>query len=594
MHLKHFKITIYEISALCIIIFAVVLRIMLISQRWPATNSDEGTIGIMALHIAYRRQHPIFFYGQGYMGPLEAYLAALLFKLFGPSLFLVRMGLIILLALFFISTYLLTTLLYSKKLALLTLLVLSLGSIGELMTQLRAIGGYAETLLFASLLLLLATVLAYSYRSNPSLKWRLLRYSLYCCWGYLVGAGIWTDLLILPIVVMSGFFLLVLCWPDLDSLAPSCVIASFTIGILPSLIYNIRSLPQKSTLFYFLLDYRSDPATGLPIRHVPLLQKVAGALLLGLPDATGANPICAVQYRHFSGLFSRANLHCTLLQGSWSLGAILLWLSAVVLTLLVLWQRRREVQKHFIDTEARFITVRYCARLMLLGYAALTFILFTLSPVAAIDPWNHSRYLICLLIATPAILAPLWKDEYSINVILSFLLRRSKELPPQEREIATLGTSPSLFKAVSLRRLALEICSASVLIYICTLLVLGTINTFKTVSPTQAWNKQQDTLIAHLLQMRATRIYSEYWTCNRLIFASDEHIICSVIGDNLYNGYNRYQPYYFIVKQDTHAPYVLPLGSPVALNFARRLASTHSNRHYRRSIVDGYVIYQPT
>ncbi|MFL5627260.1 MAG: hypothetical protein ACJ788_16905, partial [Ktedonobacteraceae bacterium] len=91
MHFKHFKLSIYEIGALCIITFAIVLRIILISQQWPETDSDEGTIGIMALHIAYRREHPIFFYGQGYMGTLQAYMAAFLFQLFGPSLFAVRL-----------------------------------------------------------------------------------------------------------------------------------------------------------------------------------------------------------------------------------------------------------------------------------------------------------------------------------------------------------------------------------------------------------------------------------------------------------------------------------------------------------------------
>ncbi len=68
MRLKRFKIGIHEICAFCLIIFATVLRVILISQGWPETDSDEGTMGLMALHIAYRGEHPIFFYGQGYMG----------------------------------------------------------------------------------------------------------------------------------------------------------------------------------------------------------------------------------------------------------------------------------------------------------------------------------------------------------------------------------------------------------------------------------------------------------------------------------------------------------------------------------------------
>src|SRR6266849_6824787 len=126
MLLNYLKIYKHGICAFSIILTAILLRIILIGQQWPETNSDEGTLGLMALHIAYRGEYPIFFYGQGYMGTLEAYLAAFLYHLFGPSLFVLRLGLIILLALFFVSTYLLTTLLYNQKLALVTLIILSL------------------------------------------------------------------------------------------------------------------------------------------------------------------------------------------------------------------------------------------------------------------------------------------------------------------------------------------------------------------------------------------------------------------------------------------------------------------------------------
>ncbi len=55
-----------------IIVFALGLRITLIAFGWPFTNSDEGTMGLMARHIAYNREFPIFFYGYDYMGALEA------------------------------------------------------------------------------------------------------------------------------------------------------------------------------------------------------------------------------------------------------------------------------------------------------------------------------------------------------------------------------------------------------------------------------------------------------------------------------------------------------------------------------------------
>src|SRR6266568_4507837 len=107
--LKYLKIGPYGIAAFVIIIFATSLRLLLIYQGWPQTNSDESTMGLMALHIAYRGEHPIFFYGQGYMGSFEAYFAALLFRLFGTSLFTLRLGLVIIFALFLVSIYLLTS-----------------------------------------------------------------------------------------------------------------------------------------------------------------------------------------------------------------------------------------------------------------------------------------------------------------------------------------------------------------------------------------------------------------------------------------------------------------------------------------------------
>ncbi len=79
---------IYEIYAFITIAAATTIRILLAAQGWPLTNSDEDTIGIMAMHIAYRGEHPIFFYGQNYMGTLEAYLGAALFHVDGYVIFL--------------------------------------------------------------------------------------------------------------------------------------------------------------------------------------------------------------------------------------------------------------------------------------------------------------------------------------------------------------------------------------------------------------------------------------------------------------------------------------------------------------------------
>src|SRR5713101_7213035 len=142
LRIKQLKIGTFGLCAFLIIALATLLRIVLIAWGWPHSNSDEATMGIMAMHIAYHGEHPIFFYGQYYMGTLEAYLGAFFFRLFGVSVFALRLGPVLFFALFLANMYLLTSLLYTKKLALITLVLLSLGSSIMLDTELVALGVY--------------------------------------------------------------------------------------------------------------------------------------------------------------------------------------------------------------------------------------------------------------------------------------------------------------------------------------------------------------------------------------------------------------------------------------------------------------------
>lgn len=72
LHLSHLRYRAHELYACAILMLGVIIRLILISQGWPQTDSDEGIIGLMSLHIAYHGEHPIFFYGQGFMGSLDA------------------------------------------------------------------------------------------------------------------------------------------------------------------------------------------------------------------------------------------------------------------------------------------------------------------------------------------------------------------------------------------------------------------------------------------------------------------------------------------------------------------------------------------
>src|SRR5947209_831401 len=144
MYLKRFRIGPYELCMFAMVAAATLARLVLIYFNWPVTNSDEGNMGLLAMHVAYRGELPIFFYGLPYMGPLEGYIAAPLFRIFGASLFTLRLGLLPLFAAFLVCMFYLTRLLYSEKFALAIVALLSLGSGEVISLQIKAVGEYPE------------------------------------------------------------------------------------------------------------------------------------------------------------------------------------------------------------------------------------------------------------------------------------------------------------------------------------------------------------------------------------------------------------------------------------------------------------------
>lgn len=73
---------------------------------WPATHfdSDQAIVGLMAKHISEARAFPLFYYGQNYMLAVEAYLAAPVMLVAGPTvtalktpLVLINIGVVVML-----------------------------------------------------------------------------------------------------------------------------------------------------------------------------------------------------------------------------------------------------------------------------------------------------------------------------------------------------------------------------------------------------------------------------------------------------------------------------------------------------------------
>jgi hypothetical protein len=561
--LKYLKFGIYELSAFAIIIFATLLRVLLTALNWPQTNSDEGTFGIMAMHIAYRGDHPIFFYGQNYLGSLDAYIGAALFHVFGVSVFTLRLGTIILFALFLMVMYFLASVLYTQKMALATLFLLSIGSIPILMLQF--IGGYAEILPFGAAAFLLAFWLALSYGRDVDTRRPWLRYLAFACWGLVVGLGIWSDPIILPVVASAGLLLAVFCWRELlVKWGGICLLLGFIIGAFPLIVYNLTAPPGQSSLSILWNLQHSGPSSVIHSQTL-LAQQIKGTLLVSISSATG-NPFCLSSEFSFLGPTSPPSLHCTIIRGTWGLGFVILLVVAVFLALRPVWKLRYLFREQPSFSEEKGTIIREFARLMLLASAAITLLIFALSTSPAVHPATYSRYLHCLLIATPAIIWPLWVAASAI------------------------GPPTALFAKI---RVAF---GRGMLMLIGVAFVVGTISIFSNVPLANAVTQQQETLVNKLESMGIKHIYTDdYWSCNRVAFQSREQIVCDVINPDLKPSApdrNRYWPYVLQVQADPHAAYVLPVADPGTTPIVQNAHLASQN--YLRVDFEGYVIYQPT
>lgn len=586
--LKLKKIDIYDRIAAMIILFAASMRILLGALSWPPTNSDEGVMAIMAMNIAYRGAAPLMFYGQDYMGTIEAYLGAGFFHLFGgPSLFALRLGVILLVTLFLICMYFLACLLFSKPLAIVTLLILSVGSIPMLTRQMIATGGSSQTLFSGSFVFLIAIYLSSTYKQYTSSGMKFRRLVGYAVWGLAVGLGIWSDMVVLPFLAMAGLLLLIFCWRELLIWAWLIVLSCIIIGMLPLIQYDLALNLNSWTVFTKLIHGGNTTA---PQTLPGILHNITSTILVSIPTATG-NPFCPVNEIRVLGDNAAHSMQCALIHVSWGGGYLLLLICALGVTFYTLWHlqfwakllrtNKPEVvgttstgmnsallhAKEFQDIEQQWVLVRYIARILLLGAAGLAICIYTLNSAPVDLPGFHARYLVSLLIATPALIFPLWN-----TAILQ---------PVQTFEY-----------------IKVYVCR-SILILVWSLLLIGTMIAFSEVPAARSAEQQRQDLIANLKRIGVAHFYTEYWTCYNLIFTSREQVVCAILKSNLQPWDNRVPRYFDMVKADQHAAYVFPLDTSMlpanyhVLPVVERKVAQAGPGKYRRYEFDGYVVYQP-
>lgn len=536
--------------ALLLIAIGALIRVGLLLLDWPRTDSDEGTMGLMALHILSRGEHPVFFYGQTYMGSLQAHLGSVLFALFGASVFSLRLGLLILFALFLAVMYGLLRLLYGATFALVSLALLDLGGPDLLKAQLLALGGYPETLLFGGLSLLVATALSLNASTQQGARW--LQAVAYGGFGLILGLGWWSDPLVLPFLIAATLMVVVFCRHEQFWTRFASVALGLLVGLMPQIVYTIQHLAESGP----------TAVAAFQAHNAGTLAQLAGTLLLNAPDMTGAGWVCTISVDQngafiWSGVVAFA---CAGLRLGWSFGILALIAIASVMAVRA-WRASLNQPLEIGGEQAqRRTTVLRFGRLALLLGGILALAIYAISPSAT--PPGHTRYLVGLELALPAIVYPLW--------------------------LACVAPWSN-----GVRRAALKAPWAYVWAAILVFALVGGVIATYTAAPAEHTRLVADeALIADLEGLGIQHMYTDYWTCYKVAFLTRERITCAALGERLEPGNNRYLPYVADVQSDPRAAYVFPAGSPQATAFAAQ--SSAFGAPVIQIGLDGYVVYMPT
>lgn len=159
------------------------------SAPYAYVHRDNCTIWLMAKHIL-EGDIPLFFYGQYYLGPLEAMAIAFFFAIFGFKVYTFCLGTIFYSALFIISSYLLGKEIKDKTTGLFIMLFSALPSSYFFYESVSPLGYHIEILFLGNFILLLALKI-------PQVDSGAKKMFFYLLLGVCSGLGIWAHYIIL-------------------------------------------------------------------------------------------------------------------------------------------------------------------------------------------------------------------------------------------------------------------------------------------------------------------------------------------------------------------------------------------------------------
>jgi hypothetical protein len=426
------------------LLITIIARIWLTIHTHGVIAGDEALVGIQAEHIL-RGELPIYYYGQPYMGSLQAYFLAGIFLVTGPSVWAMRAEPMLISLLLIYLTWRFSAALADaaqlptrSKLLFMTIatLIAALPPLYDMIEEMRAKGGYTEAITIMLWLLLCAFRLTYRWREGSSARELALRWAGI---GFLVGLGLWVDPIVVYAIVtialwIGGYVLFEFIKPRFhtakqprvtlfkETLLVIFALPASLVGFAPGLYWGAQN--QWANIHYLFQNGGSVPHNRLQnimqvqkLYSTCLAPRILGGALPTQPGVTAANP-------HIVTFGLVVSVSC-------------IALIAAGICLSAFWH-------HPVLIYLRQLTLLPCL------FLVCTSIIFCASSIAAVafhggcsslDP--AGRYVMPLVIALPFFLA-------AIFTLPTIIMQEKETIPAQDRE-AMQDASPFSARSTTTR-----------------------------------------------------------------------------------------------------------------------------------------------
>lgn len=254
---------------------ATLVRGLLLLSGSVSFHSDEAVVSLMARHIL-QGARPVFFYGQAYMGSLDAWLIAIGFALLGESVLTVRIVQSVLYLLAVGSGTLAAWKLSGRWwVTLVAGLALSVPPVLFALYTTATLGGYNEMLVLGHLLLILGYDVTHAH---PRSFWR------WAALGACAGLGFWTHGLIIVYLLPVG---LLIVRHFSRRQAPCYALGALTAIIFsaPWWVYDLQH--DHAALSFYLYNRHSAGLAGMTTVPTSPGQRMLRLGIFNLPALIG-------------------------------------------------------------------------------------------------------------------------------------------------------------------------------------------------------------------------------------------------------------------------------------------------------------------